>query len=266
MAPTFLPATSTRASLTRCNNPIMVLVFASVLRPPPPWPSPVEGEGTKGGYAILARFRSWVWDPLTPAGLARSIAAESRSLIMTPVTLYTIGHGDRPIEAFLDLLRSAAIHTLVDIRARPRSNRHPQYDESTLRQSLSGIPVVYHWAGRQLGGFREPQPASPHTTLSGGFRGFADHMDTPEFARAASQLLKLASRSPSVMMCAEMSPEECHRRLLADYLLLQGATVIHLLGNGEQREHVLHPQARRESAALIYGAGVSARLPLGGKD
>ncbi len=80
-------------------------------------------------------------------------------------------------------------------------------------------------------------------------------MDLPEFARAASQLLKLASQSSTVMMCAEMNPEECHRRLLADYLLLQGATVIHLLGNGEQREHVLHPQARRESAALIYDAG-----------
>ena len=195
--------------------------------------------------------------------MARSIAARHPPLIMTPVTLYTIGHSDRPIEAFLEILRSAAVDTLVDIRARPRSNRHPQYDESALRQSLAGIPVVYHWAGLHLGGFREPISASPHAALSGGFQGFADHMDTTEFARAASQLLKLASRSPTVMMCAEMNPEECHRRLLADYLLLQGATVIHLLGSGEQREHVLHPQARRESAALIYDAGVSARLPLG---
>lgn len=185
---------------------------------------------------------------------------------MTPVTLYTIGHSDRPIDAFLEILRSTAVLTLVDIRARPRSARHPQYDESALRQSLSGIPVVYHWAGRHLGGFREPRPASPHVALSGGFRGFADHMDTPEFARAAAQLLKLASRSPTVMMCAEMNPEECHRRLLADYLLLQGATVIHLLDHGTRREHVLHPQARRESVALVYDAGVSARLPLGNKD
>jgi len=108
---------------------------------------------------------------------------------MGPVTLYTLGRGDRPIEAFLEILRSAA-----------------------------------------------------------------------------SQLLKLASQSPTVMMCAEKSPEECHRRLLADYLLLQGAAVIHLLGNGEQREHVLYPQARRASAALIYDAGVSAQLPLGDSD
>ena len=179
---------------------------------------------------------------------------------MTPVTLYSIGHGDRAIEIFLDLLRSAGVHTLVDIRARPHSARHPQYDEPALRSTLAGVEVVYHWAGRQLGGFRDPRPGSLHTALDGAFRGFADYMDTPDFARAITQLLGLARRAATVMLCAEKNPDECHRRLIADYLLLQGHQVIHLLDGGERREHALHAHARRESAALVYDRGVSGEL------
>jgi len=179
---------------------------------------------------------------------------------MNAVILYSVGHGDRAISAFLDLLRSVPARTLVDIRLRPHSSRHPQYSEASLRQSLADTGVIYHWAGRQLGGFREPKPDSLHLGLTGAFRGFADHMETPEFARAAGQLLKLARQSPTVMMCAEKDPDDCHRRLVADYLLLQGATVIHLLDSGKKKEHVLHPCARRESAALIYDTAVNAGL------
>ena len=192
--------------------------------------------------------------------MARSITAGHRPLIMIPVTLYSIGHGDRPIEAFLEILHRTAIHTLVDIRAHPRSARHPQYDEPALRAALAGVEVGYHWAGRQLGGFREPRPGSPHTALEDAFRGFADHMDTPDFSRAAAQLLGLARRAATVMLCAEKNPDECHRRLIADYLLLQGHRVIHLLDGGERREHALHPHARRESAALVYDRGANGEL------
>lgn len=85
-------------------------------------------------------------------------------------------------------------------------------------------------------------------------------MDTPDFARAITQLLGLARRAATVMLCAEKNPDECHRRLIADYLLLQGHQVIHLLDGGERREHALHAHARRESAALVYDRGVSGEL------
>ena len=47
------------------------------------------------------------------------------------------------------------------------------------------------------------------------------------------------------------------RQGAADYLILQGMRVVHLIAPGESHEHLLSPQARRESAALIYDRQVA---------
>jgi uncharacterized protein (DUF488 family) len=62
------------------------------------------------------------------------------------------------------------------------------------------------------------------------------------------------------MLCAEREPQHCHRSCIADYLILQGMQVVHLIGPGESHEHLLSPQARRESAALIYDREVTAEF------
>lgn len=170
-----------------------------------------------------------------------------------PVTLYTLGHGDRSLEEALELLRCAGIQCLVDIRAYPRSRRHPQFNDDPLRAALDEAGLVYHWAGRQLGGLRRGRADSPHHALTDeGLRAFADHMDTAEFERGVAQLTRLALKSPCAVLCAERAPERCHRSLLADYLTLNGLRVVHLLEEGESREHLLSPLARRESGRLIY--------------
>ena len=88
-------------------------------------------------------------------------------------------------------------------------------------------------------------------------------MGTEIFQRAVTQVLNLAARGPTVMLCAERDPQQCHRALIADYLILQGVRVVHLVEPGESREHLLSPQARRESAALVYDRQVTAELGLG---
>lgn len=93
-------------------------------------------------------------------------------------------------------------------------------------------------------------------------RGFADHMDTEIFKKAISQFLSLATRAPTAMLCAERDPEQCHRSLIADYLILQGLKVVHLIDPGVSREHLLSAQARRESARLVYDRYVTAALNL----
>jgi uncharacterized protein (DUF488 family) len=179
------------------------------------------------------------------------------------LTLYTVGHGNRTLEELIALLREAGVDTLVDVRAQPRSRRNPRFNDDSLRAACGRAGVVYHWAGRQLGGMRAPRPDSPHVALEEGVRGFADHMDTDDFKKGASQLQRLAARGACAMMCAESDPGKCHRALIADYLTLQGARVVHLLAPGESREHALSPAARRESAALVYDRHASARLDLG---
>lgn len=180
-----------------------------------------------------------------------------------PVTLYTVGHGNRPFDELLALLADAGVSTLIDVRAQPRSPRHPQYNDDALRSGCERAGITYHWAGRQLGGLRAPRADSPHRALPAGLRGFADHMDTDDFQKGAAQLASMAARSPTAILCAEREPEHCHRALIADYLLLQGARIVHLIAPGERRDHLLSPQARRESASLIYDRHITAELDLG---
>lgn len=175
----------------------------------------------------------------------------------TPSTLvlYTVGHGNRRLEELIALLRSAGVTVLVDVRAYPASSRHPHFAGEVLRHSLEEHGIVYHWAGRHLGGFRLPQAASAHTALkSEGLRAYADHMQSAVFRRAVDQLVNLTRQGPCAIMCAEKDPANCHRALIADYLTLRNARVIHLVEPGYLVAHRLDPRARVEGESLVYDA------------
>jgi uncharacterized protein (DUF488 family) len=180
-----------------------------------------------------------------------------------PLTLYSVGHSDRPLDELIAVLREAGVVTLVDVRAQPRSQRHPQFNDTSLRAACEAAGIAYHWAGRQLGGHRGGRADSRHVALKdAGLRSYADYIDTPEFQKGAAALLKLASRAPAAILCAERDPAQCHRSLIADYLTLQGVRVVHLLDPGKSCEHLLSPHARRESADLVYDRRTTAPLPL----
>lgn len=181
---------------------------------------------------------------------------------MQDITVYTVGHSNLAQDEFLGLLERAGIQTLVDVRAQPYSKRNPQFDTDALRTAAEDAGLNYHWAGRALGGLRTARAGSPHVALDEGFRGYADHMSTEEFARALAHLRNLAARAPTTIMCAEKLPEHCHRRLISDALVLQGVGVIHLIDDAQRREHVLSSELRRESGALIYDRNTVGRLDL----
>ena len=173
---------------------------------------------------------------------------------------YTVGHSNRPASAFVDLLAWVGVKTLVDVRRVPRSARYPQYQEDNLRAVLDKGGVVYHWAGRQLGGFRQPRHDSHHLALEGGFRGYADYMETEAFQRAVLQLSGLGAQGSTAIMCAERAPSDCHRSLIADYLTLRGDRVLHILDIGFIEAHELNARLRRESSKLVYDRGVTGTL------
>jgi uncharacterized protein (DUF488 family) len=178
-------------------------------------------------------------------------------------TLYTIGHSNRSLNELLAILAEFGIRCLVDVRTQPASTRHPQFNEASLRAALTDQGLHYHWAGRQLGGFRAPQPNSQHVALAPDqFRGFADYMESAAFAKAAMQLIHLAQTSATAILCAEKLPEHCHRSLIADYLTLKGVEVVHLLDRGDARAHLRHPAVRTESGQLVYDRGGQAPLAL----
>ncbi len=174
--------------------------------------------------------------------------------------IYTVGHGDRTLDSMLTLIRQHEIKTLVDVRAQPHSTRFPYFSQAPLREALEDHGIVYHWAGRQLGGQVQAQPNCVHTALAEGLRGFAEYMQTEPFARAVQQLLNLATRDRLCILCAEHLPEHCHRSLISDYLILQGVEVLHIVSEQRAQAHQLNPLARRESQALIYDRGVNTSL------
>jgi uncharacterized protein (DUF488 family) len=169
------------------------------------------------------------------------------------ITVWTIGHGARDIETFLDLLRGQGIRRLVDVRTAPGSRKHPQFGKDALAHSLEASGIAYGWEGPELGGWRRPRPDSRHVALrSDGFRGYADHMDTAEFRAARDRLIAGSAGTPTAVMCAESLWWRCHRRMLADALTASGCRVLHIMDSGRLDPHRLSRSARVDGEAVIY--------------
>jgi uncharacterized protein (DUF488 family) len=175
------------------------------------------------------------------------------------VDIWSVGHGARPIDEFIAVLRDADIAALADVRLIPGSRRHPHFGAEALEAALGEIGIAYvHLA--ELGGRREPRADSPHRALRvAAFRGYADHMNTDEFVRGYERLTSLARQSRTAFMCAETLWWRCHRRLIADRLTVDGWTVTHLFAPGKSEPHVLWDAARTLEGHLVYDAGT---LPL----
>lgn len=162
--------------------------------------------------------------------------------------MFTVGHGARPLDAFLAVISDAGVETVVDIRRFPGSRRHPQYGRAALAAALRERGVAYEWQGEALGGRRFARAESRHTALrEAAFAGYADHMDTPQFRAAADRLVARASDERLAIMCAETLWWRCHRMLVADALTMRGATVVHLLDVSKHQQHHLHRTVRRGS-------------------
>src|SRR5262245_52505027 len=138
---------------------------------------------------------------------------------MAQTAIWTVGHGNRPLEELVALLEQAGVVCLVDVRAYPASRRHPQFERNALERSLAAAGIRYVWEGKGLGGRRRPTAESPHVALRvPAFRAYADHMMTREFHDAIDRLTVIADVHPAAIMCAERLPWQCHRFLISDYL------------------------------------------------
>jgi uncharacterized protein (DUF488 family) len=182
---------------------------------------------------------------------------------MEDLKLWTIGHSVRPIDVFLEMLQSARIERLVDVRAFPASRRHPQFNREALQHSLASKSIDYRWAGQALGGRRKPRPDSLNTALrNASFRAYADHMASREFVAGASQLIDDARDRRLAVMCAEQHPSRCHRRLIADWLSARGVEVIHLVDQRRVEPHGLTPGAVVTAEGVSYPGDAQLDLTL----
>jgi uncharacterized protein (DUF488 family) len=165
---------------------------------------------------------------------------------------FTIGHSTRPLETFVDLLKSADIRLVVDVRTIPRSRSNPQYNSDVFAASLQTFTIEYEHIVA-LGGLRGRQRAVPSATnafwQNASFHNYADYAMGEDFQSGLRQLRRLGRSARSAIMCAETLWWQCHRRIITDYLIAAGETVFHIIGPN----HVV--QASMTSAAKLTAGG-----------
>ena len=166
----------------------------------------------------------------------------------------TIGHSNRGLEDVLDMLRAARIELLVDVRAFPRSRTNPVFNIDTLPDDLARVQIGYRHS-RDLGG-RRPKQAGIDPAINAhwrvqSFHNYADYALGEEYGAAFAELVELGKDQRVAVMCSEAVWWRCHRRIITDYLLLNGHEVDHLMGSGQVDRATPTPGAQRTAHGKV---------------
>jgi len=170
----------------------------------------------------------------------------------------TIGHSTLPLEIFVQALKDNGCRLLVDVRSIPRSRHNPQFGQEALFTSLEAAGIAAVWR-QGLGGRRHARKDSINRAWRNeSFRGYADYMQTPEFANQIDWLMALPDADAITIMCAEAVPWRCHRSLIGDAVLARGGSVEDIFvppaGKSFRKPHELTKFARVEGQRVWYPA------------
>lgn len=183
--------------------------------------------------------------------MADSPAPESND---RPALVLTIGHSNRSLDEFIDLLKTNGADMVVDVRKMPRSRTNPQFNIDSLPGALRQAGIDYmHAPG--LGGLRNraKNPNSPNAGWrNDSFRAYADYMQTPEFEEALDEMTRQTASAIPALMCAEAVPWRCHRSLIADALVVRGVDVEDVISGSKASRHTLKPWAKVEGTRITY--------------
>ena len=151
--------------------------------------------------------------------------------VSQPITIYTIGHSDHPIAAFLALLQQHGIALVTDVRSQPYSQWVPQFNRENLIRDLQAAGIRYAFLGDSLGGRpkdrRMYDPGEDHPN-------YARLAASPAYRAGIAQLLELAAGARTAILCSEGDHHHCHRgKLITPTLLARGVRVLHITPEGD---------------------------------
>jgi uncharacterized protein (DUF488 family) len=158
---------------------------------------------------------------------------------MPNTIVYTIGHSNHKFTKLIELLQRNSIQLVVDVRSRPQSRWAPWFNRRNLETTLPKSGIEYQWRGDTLGGLpNNPTLYKPHPNprRKTDPKTVADYDKIARqewFQKAIDELLKVASRQTTAIMCAEENPHQCHRsQLIGRALVKRGVDVRHIRKNG----------------------------------
>ncbi len=164
-------------------------------------------------------------------------------------TVWTIGHGNAADEAVVARLRELGIRVVLDVRTVPYSQYTHQFNREVFANTLRAAGIDYRFAGQYLGGRPDDPTCYKHGIVPGPDANYLELVDYPEVARrpwfqkALGRLIAIAGEQPAAIMCSEEDPHRCHRHhLIAQALLHQDVTVVHIRGDGKQELAAVEPQ------------------------
>jgi len=176
---------------------------------------------------------------------------------MNALPVFTVGHSTRTIPEFVELLRVGEVARVVDVRTVPRSRHNPQYNLDALPDELAEYQIGHEYI-RELGGLRGKAPeVAPEVNglwRNRSFHNYADYALSEPFRDGLARLIELAEGERCAIMCAEAVWWRCHRRIIADYLLAGGRSVLHLMGPDRAEPASLTPGAVPREGAVTYPA------------
>ena len=142
--------------------------------------------------------------------------------------LFTVGHSDHELQAFIKLLRRNDIDAVVDVRSVPFSQRSPQFNRDVLEQFLPAQQIHYSFLGEELGARRAEAEC-----YFGGKARYDLIRKTPLFREGIARMVEAASSQRVALMCAESDPITCHRSILICREVRQSfAAIQHILPSG----------------------------------
>lgn len=148
--------------------------------------------------------------------------------------VFTIGHSNHEIEAFVELLRQHRVDALADVRSAPYSRFNPQFNREPFTVALKAGGIAYVYLGRELGGRSDNVGCYDDD----GRIVFDRVAATAAFQEGLERLVGGATTHRTAIMCAEKEPLECHRTLLvACELDKRGIEVAHIHADGRLESH-----------------------------
>src|SRR3954466_7918576 len=149
------------------------------------------------------------------------------------INVLTVGHSTHSWERFIQLLRSAGVTAIADVRTSPYSRHYPHFNREELRQELRLYGISYAFLGKELGG----RP-SDREFYRDGVADYEKMAHASDFNKGLDRVLEGARKFRVALLCSEHAPLDCHRCLLVGRALAQrGVHVSHLLSSGEVMSH-----------------------------